>query len=115
MITIKELLTAYKNGEITPERYIKERLKEATRLKDYNIWTYLLSWEEIAPYIENLHGADIDKFPLYGVPFAIKDNIDLKDVPTTAACADFSYLAKASAKVVKNLVTAGAIPLGKTN
>ena len=76
MITIKELLTAYKNGEITPERYIKERLKEATRLKDYNIWTYLLSWEEIAPYIENLHGADIDKFPLYGVPFAIKDNID---------------------------------------
>lgn len=115
MITIKELLTAYKKGEITPERYIKERLKEATRLKDYNIWTYLLSWEEIAPYIENLHGADIDKFPLYGVPFAIKDNIDLKDIPTTAACADFSYLAKASAKVVKNLVTAGAIPLGKTN
>lgn len=115
MMTIKELLAAYRSGQTTPERYIKERLKEADQLKDYNIWTYLLSWEEIAPYIEKLQGKNIDEFPLYGVPFAIKDNIDLKDVPTTAACPDFSYVAKISAKVVERLIAAGATPLGKTN
>jgi allophanate hydrolase len=49
------------------------------------------------------------------VPFAIKDNIDLAGVPTTAACAEFSYLPERSAFVVQTLIDAGAIPIGKTN
>ena len=53
--------------------------------------------------------------PLAGVPFAIKDNIDLVGVPTTAACPDFAYIPDASATVVARLVEAGAIPMGKTN
>src|SRR4051812_23365367 len=53
--------------------------------------------------------------PLYGIPFAIKDNIDLAGVPTTAACPEFAYTPAESAFVVQRLIDAGAIPIGKTN
>ena len=53
--------------------------------------------------------------PLYGIPFAIKDNIDLAGVPTTAACPAFAYMPQRSATVVQRLIDAGAIPIGKTN
>jgi len=56
-----------------------------------------------------------ESLPLAGVPFAIKDNIDLVGLATTAACPDFAYLPAASAGVVERLVAAGAIPMGKTN
>jgi allophanate hydrolase len=52
---------------------------------------------------------------LYGVPFAIKDNIDLAGVPSSAGCRAFSYTPARSATVVQRLIDAGAIPLGKTN
>jgi len=52
---------------------------------------------------------------LRGLTFAIKDNIDLAGVPTTAACPDFEYTPATSAPVVQRLIDAGAIPLGKTN
>jgi allophanate hydrolase len=53
--------------------------------------------------------------PLYGVPFAIKDNIDLAGLPTTAGCPAYAYRPPASATVVQSLVDAGAIAIGKTN
>ena len=53
--------------------------------------------------------------PLYGVPFAVKDNIDVAGLPTTAACPAFAYQPAANAAVVQALVDAGAIPIGKTN
>jgi allophanate hydrolase len=53
--------------------------------------------------------------PLAGVPFAIKDNIDLDGIATTAACPDFAYTPARSAVVVARLIAAGAIPVGKTN
>lgn len=56
-----------------------------------------------------------EKLPLAGVPFAIKDNIDLAGTPTTAACPEFAYTPPASAAVVERLIAAGAVPMGKTN
>ena len=53
--------------------------------------------------------------PLYGVPFAVKDNIDVAGLPTTAACPGFAYQPQQSAEVVRRLVEAGAIVVGKTN
>ena len=53
--------------------------------------------------------------PLKGIPFAIKDNIDLAGTPTTAACPAYAYTPARSAAVVERLAAAGAIPLGKTN
>src|SRR5258708_25637283 len=53
--------------------------------------------------------------PLRGVGFAIKDNIDLAGLPTTAGCPEYAYQPATSAPVVQRLIAAGAIPLGKTN
>lgn len=53
--------------------------------------------------------------PLFGLTFAVKDNIDVVDLPTTAACPDFAYVAQRSAFVVERLVAAGALVIGKTN
>jgi allophanate hydrolase len=53
--------------------------------------------------------------PLFGVPFAVKDNIDVAGWPTTAACPDFSYVPNEDAAVVARLRALGAIPIGKTN
>ncbi|MGO9872508.1 MAG: allophanate hydrolase [Acidimicrobiia bacterium] len=58
---------------------------------------------------------DLDGLPLGGVPFVIKDNIDVAGVATTAGCPSFSYLPSESATVVQRLVEAGAIPVAKTN
>jgi allophanate hydrolase len=56
-----------------------------------------------------------DRLPLFGIPFAVKDNIDLAGVPTTAGCPAFAYIPERSATSVARLIDAGAIPLGKTN
>ena len=56
-----------------------------------------------------------ETLPLAGVPFGVKDNIDLAGLDTTAACPAFAYAPQRSATVVERLVAAGAIPLGKTN
>jgi allophanate hydrolase len=53
--------------------------------------------------------------PLAGLTFAIKDNIDLAGLPTTAGCPAFAYQPERSAFVVERLMNAGAIPIGKTN
>ena len=79
------------------------------------IWIRRLSLDEILVYATKLKDIDPASLPLYGIPFAIKDNIDLEGVPTTAACPDFSYLPEKSATVVQKLIDAGAIPVGKTN
>ncbi|MES2706983.1 MAG: allophanate hydrolase [Verrucomicrobiota bacterium] len=58
---------------------------------------------------------DNTALPLYGVPFAVKDNIDVAGWPTTAACPEFSYIAEKDAESVARLRAAGAVPMGKTN
>jgi len=60
-------------------------------------------------------GGDLSRFPLYGVPFAVKDNIDVAGWPTTAACPEFTYVPNQDATAVRRLREAGAIVAGKTN
>ena len=64
---------------------------------------------------QNWPAIDPASLPLYGIPFAIKDNIDLAGLPTTAACPAFAHQPAVSATVVQKLLDAGAIALGKTN
>lgn len=114
-LNIESLKKLYKDGEITVSEVIssiKEKIKE---YESHNIWIYTLSDEELDSFIKNLEDKSIDDLPLYGIPFAIKDNIDLVDIPTTAGCKEYEYTPKDSAFVVKNLIEAGAIPIGKTN
>jgi allophanate hydrolase len=65
------------------------------------------------------HAADraalLERMPLFGVPFAVKDNIDVAGMPTTAACPAASTVPAASATAVRRLLAAGAVLMGKTN
>ena len=70
--------------------------------------------DHLAELLEQVRG-DRSKLPLYGVPFAVKDNIDAAHWHTTAACPAFSHVAEVDATVVARLRSAGAILIGKTN
>ena len=82
-----------------------------TRVDDAKLRTQLQSLEQRLAAL----GGDMKKLPLYGVPFAAKDNIDAAGWPTTAACPAFGYTAQQDATVVQRLRDAGAILIGKTN
>lgn len=114
-ITQQGLSEHYRNGDFTPHELIGYLLKEAENFKHKNIWIELLTPEAIAPWLDALDKLDRQQAPLWGVPFAIKDNIDLAGIPTTAGCREFSHTPSNSAFVVQRLLDAGAIPLGKAS
>lgn len=114
-LTIKRLRELYKEGKVTPLSVIDEILNRVEDHERYNIWIEKPQMEKIQTYLEKLKVEDFDKKPLWGIPFAVKDNIDLAGFPTTAACPNYAYKPRESAAVVKRLINAGAIPLGKTN
>ncbi len=112
---IQSLLENYRKLKLSPRellRYVHAKIEEN---KANPIWIYTLTEQELEPYLETLEAVDPKSLPLYGIPFAIKDNIDLAGIPTTAACPQFSYTPDKSASVVQRLLDAGAIPIGKTN
>lgn len=112
---IKTLQQSYIDKTLTPREYMKQIKERIDAHADNPIWIYVLSESELEPYLKRLESCETDTLPLYGVPFAIKDNIDLEGVATTAACEEYSYIPKESAFVVQQLIDAGAIPVGKTN
>lgn len=114
-LTIKWIRNSYKSGKLKPVELIEEIIKRVEGNKDKNIWITRPSMDFIKVYLDNLSIKDIEEYPLWGIPFAVKDNIDVKGLKTTAACEKYGYIAKESAFVVNKLVEAGAIPIGKTN
>ena len=115
-LQLDALRAAYRVGSTTPRQLLLSLREKAAALNpDYHLFIHLLSVAELEPYLAALDGRDIDSLPLYGVPFAIKDNIDLAGIPTTAACPAFAYVPQHSATIVEQLLALGAIPLGKTN
>jgi allophanate hydrolase len=82
-----------------------------------HVWITLLDWAQVEAQLRDTEQrrAAGQAQPLFGVPFAVKDNIDVQGVPTTAACPSYARVAAASAPVVEALCRAGAIVLGKTN
>jgi allophanate hydrolase len=115
MLTIKSLLTSYLRKEMTPESVVSGIIAKANEEIAMNIWIELPTMERIRPYLDRLSTLDPSNSPLWGIPFAIKDNIDLAGVPTTAGCPEFAYTPENHASIVERLIAAGAIPMGKTN
>lgn len=117
-LSLATLRSQYLQGSLTPlqlvERLHEQMLAEDAQL-DRHLWIRRLTLEEMRAYARALEGRDPKNLPLYGIPFAIKDNIDLAGVPTTAACPDYAYTPERSATVVQQLIDAGAMPVGKTN
>jgi allophanate hydrolase len=91
-----------------------ERLLDASA-DERHVWITRLSRDAVMARVAALDPAAMNSLPLYGIPFVIKDNIDLEGTATTAGCPAFAYTPAQSAFVVQRLLDAGAIPLGKTN
>ncbi|ABB74247.1 allophanate hydrolase [Nitrosospira multiformis ATCC 25196] len=111
---IPSLLQRYVTGELTPTGMV-EAVHALIHDDPDNVWIHKLPLESLRQYARKVEERGLAALPLYGVPFAIKDNIDLAGVPTTAACPAFAYTPPRSATVVQRLIDAGAIPIGKTN
>jgi allophanate hydrolase len=114
-IDISHLRSLYVSGALTPTELVKEIDAEIGHEDKHHIWIERLNLDQMLQYAQKLEGEKIANYPLYGIPFAIKDNIDLAGVPTTAGCPAYAYTPKKSATVVQKLIAAGAIPVGKTN
>jgi len=114
-LTISHLRAQYRAGTLTPTALVKQLDAVIGSEDSHNVWIHRLSLDEMMPYAKNLEGKNPETLPLYGIPFAIKDNIDLAGTPTTAGCPDYAYMPNQSATVVQKLIDAGAIPVGKTN
>src|ERR1700719_4683739 len=114
-LLIGALLDGYRARHFSPADVVERVLADIARAPDRRVWITILPRERVLEYAAALAARDPESLPLYGVPFAIKDNIDLEGVPTTAGCPDYAYIPSRSAFVVAKLIEAGAIPVGKTN
>lgn len=114
-MTIDALRTGYLRGSFTPSEVVESIIRRASDTEDDHVWITPPSMELIAPYLNNIQHLSIADYPLWGIPFAIKDNIEVQGWPVTAGCPEYERESERHAAVVERLVAAGAIPVGKTN
>jgi allophanate hydrolase len=112
---LDDLRAGYRAGRFRPLDVVEIAWERAERAQALNLWITRLTPAQVQTYLEHLNERPIEELPLFGIPFVIKDNIDLAGVATTAACREFAYVPERSATVIERLIGAGAIPLGKTN
>ena len=112
-LTLPSLRAAYAAGT-TPMEVVEQVFARIEAVGDPNIFLCLFDKAEVLAAAEALGPYDPEK-PLWGVPYAVKDNIDVAGKVTTAACPAFAYTADEDAFVVKQLAAAGALLIGKTN
>jgi allophanate hydrolase len=114
-MSLSSLRAGYLQKQLSLRDVVDTVISRCEAHADNPVWIHRLTREQLEPYVAQLEQRDPASLPLYGVPFAIKDNIDLANVPTTAACREFAFTPEKSAFVVQLLIDAGAIPIGKTN
>jgi allophanate hydrolase len=113
-LDIDSLQRAYAGGE-DPACVISGIHRRLAELDDRGIFIELVPEAEAQAACRALPPFDIRALPLWGIPFAVKDNIDVAGLPTTAACPAFVYVPARNATVVGKLIAAGAVLIGKTN
>jgi allophanate hydrolase len=113
-ITIGTLLAAHVAGQSLTAT-IEETYARIEKHNDPALFITIRPKSEALAIAERMQASGPAGKPLYGVPFAVKDNIDVAGLPTTAACPAFAYQPEKSAFVVEKLERAGAIVIGKTN
>ncbi|HXC57923.1 MAG TPA: amidase family protein, partial [Steroidobacteraceae bacterium] len=114
-LNISSLAAAYRSQTLTPRQTVDYVLEQIAQAGTNPVWISRFDAAALHARAEQLSASDPASLPLYGIPFAVKDNLDLQGLPTTAACPDFAYTPTESARVVQRLLDAGAIAIGKTN
>jgi allophanate hydrolase len=112
---IPALREAYRSGGLTPAGLVEEILELSAAHAAHNLWITPPDRRALLAQARRLDAVRFEDKPLYGIPFVVKDNIDVAGVPTTAACSAFAYTPTESAPVVQALLDAGALFVGKTN
>jgi allophanate hydrolase len=113
--TVAAIVAAHRAGTLTPAQTVA---RSFARIRDHNDPAIFISLRDEAQALAEaaaLSAKDAASLPLYGVPVAVKDNIDVAGLPTTAACPAFAYSPSLDATAVARLRAAGAIIIGKTN
>jgi allophanate hydrolase len=113
--TVAEIVAAHRGGALSPAQTVA---RSFARIRDHNDPAVFISLRDEAEAVaeaEALSSKDAAQLPLYGIPVAVKDNIDAAGLATTAGCPAFSYLPAHDATAVARLRAAGAIVIGKTN
>jgi allophanate hydrolase len=111
---VSELVLAHRHGAVSPEQTIRRCYARIRAVADPGIFIALREERDAVAEAERLDGRS-KHGPLFGVPVAVKDNVDVAGMPTTAGCPAFAYMPEADAVVVRKLKAAGAIIIGKTN
>ncbi len=115
LLEITSIHAAYRAAALTPVQLVTALLARIDAYADKAVFISRMARETVLAEAAALDIADIDAKPLFGIPFVVKDNIDVAGVPTTAACPDFAYTPEQDAVVVARLRAAGAILLAKAN
>lgn len=115
-LDMTRLHEAYRSGALTPGQLVERLFDEIAARGADGVWISLVERKAALARAAELEqrGPSPDQ-PLWGIPFAVKDNIDVASLPTTAACAAFAYTPTQSATTVGRLLAAGAMLIGKTN
>ena len=122
MLSATALHAGLRDGTLSIVALTERLLVSGKALERPEIWISQPTAEALLAEAVRLDGqwaaegaAILERLPLFGLPFAVKDNIDVAGVPTTAACPDFAYTPERSATAVERLLAAGALYVGKTN
>src|SRR6202171_3835808 len=113
--TVAAIVAAHRAGAMTPAQTVARSFQRIREHNDPAIFISLRDEKQALAEAEGLSAKDPALLPLYGIPVAVKDNIDARDMPTTAACPAFAYSPTHDATAVARLRAAGAIIIGKTN
>lgn len=111
----RSLRNQYAAGLISPVDVVDAVYARIAARGDDHVWISLVPHHVARAAAAALDPDDLTRLPLYGLPFAVKDNIDVTGLETTAACPEFAYAAGSDAVVVARLLAAGAVLVGKTN
>jgi allophanate hydrolase len=111
-LQIGALSQRYKTGALKPVETVAKIYARIAARADDHVWIHLVPEPDA---LERARELSDPGSPLYGIPFAVKDNIDVAGLPTTAGCPAFCYTASRTSTVVERLIDAGAILIGKTN
>ena len=110
--TVAAIVEAHRAGTQSPAETVARTFARIAAHADPAVF---ISLRPEADAVADARALTDKRLPLYGVPVAIKDNIDVAGVPTTAACPGFAYQPARDAAAVARLKRAGAIIIGKTN
>lgn len=111
----RSLRERYAAGLSNPADIVDEVYARIAARGNDHVWISLVPHDVARAAAARLDPEDVTRLPLYGLPFAVKDSIDVAGMQTTAACPAFAYTPARDAVVVARLLAAGAVLVGKTN